>query len=108
MEPKDWIVLASCLATVVTIFWKSLFGGEKEVRAWAEREFVRRELFDLHQDQVAQKLEAFEGKIVSMHEDNRTDRATDRALMLEILKAVGGNMPQQRPSRRDRPSDPGR
>lgn len=105
METKDWLIVCSCIGTVVAIFWKTIFGGDREMRSWAEKEFVRREIFDLHQDQVAKELTGFREQIVKMHEDNRSDRSTDRALMMEILRAVGGTPPT---TRRERPSDPGR
>lgn len=104
METKDWLLICTSIAAVVAVFWKTLFGSDKEVRDWAEKRFVSKEIFDLHLDQVKEELGGFREQIAKQHADNRADRATDRDLLIEIVKAVGAKMPP--PRRGERPSDP--
>lgn len=101
METKDVLLLCSCACACVAIFWRTIFGEDKKMREWAEKEFVRKEMFELHMEQFGKQM-------AKMHEDNRADRSADRALLIEIVQAVGGKIPPPQQSRRDRPSDPGR
>jgi hypothetical protein len=104
MEIKDWLLICTSIAAVASVFWKALFGGEKELRTWAEKEFVRREVFDLHLQDVKDEIAGFRAQIADQHRDNHN-------LLMEIIRSVGGKVPPQpvQPSyRRERPSDPGR
>lgn len=101
-EIKDWLYIGGFIAAAVALFWKTILGGDKDVKEWADKRFVSKELFDIHLLQLQKDVSDLKTQQTGMHSENRE-------WQVAILNAVGGTPPNKLPNgRRERPSDPGR